>query len=349
MLVLESKETTAGTLNNFHYSETFELEDKRKLAKLDIAYHTWGKLNDSADNVIWICHALTANSNAADWWLGMIGPGLVFDTNKYFVVCANFPGSCYGSTGPVSINPETDQPYYHQFPSITIRDMIKAFQLVREHLGVRKIHSLVGGSMGGYQALEWVLMEPEIIDQLVLLATSARESAWGIAIHTAQRLAIEADTTWSEPSEDSGKKGLIAARAFGVVTYRNYHSYGSSQTDPDFDKLDDYKASSYIKYQGNKLANRFNAFSYYTLTKSMDSHNIARKRGEKVEAVLQQINQKTIVIGIKSDMLCPINEQEYLAAHIPHASFFQIDSAYGHDGFLVETKQITNILKSFIN
>jgi homoserine O-acetyltransferase len=336
-------------MNEYKYAETFTLESGAVLNEVSITYHTWGVLNTTADNVIWICHALTANSNAAEWWPGMIGPGLIFDTDKYFVVCANMLGSCYGTTGPSSINKETDNPYYYQFPAITVRDMVNAHRLLRKNLGINQIHTLVGGSMGGYQALEWCLTESQHIQQLVLLATSARESAWGIAIHTAQRLAIEADETWNKPVPNAGKKGLVAARAIGMVTYRNYQAYNSTQTDFEFEKLDNYKASSYITYQGNKLANRFNAYSYWLLTKTLDSHNVARGRAEKIEEVLKGIQQTTIIIGIKSDFLCPIQEQEQLATHIPHAKFFQIDSAYGHDGFLVETKQITNILKSFID
>ncbi|HEX8461912.1 MAG TPA: homoserine O-acetyltransferase [Segetibacter sp.] len=335
-------------MNEYKYSHPFTLENGVVLNEIDIAYHTWGILNATGDNVIWICHALTANSNAAEWWPGMIGPGLILDTEKYFVVCANIIGSCYGSTGPVSIDVNTGKPYYHRFPAITVRDMVKAHQLLRDHLQIKSIHTLIGGSMGGYQALEWSIKESQRIQQLVLVVTSAKESAWGIAIHTAQRLAIEADETWNKPTPDAGKKGLIAARAFGMVTYRNYQAYNATQTDFEFEKLDGYKASGYIIYQGNKLANRFNAYSYWLLTKTMDSHNIARGRSEKIEEVLKTIQQKSIVIGIKSDFLCPLSEQEQLATHIPHAKFFQIDSAFGHDGFLVETKQITNILKSFI-
>ena len=336
-------------MKEYKYTQPFLLENGAVLNGINIAYHTWGTLNENADNVIWICHALTANSNAAEWWPGMIGPGLIFNTDKYFVVCANIPGSCYGSTGPLSINAETNKPYYHEFPAITIRDIIKAFQLLRHHLQIKQICSLVGGSMGGYQALEWSLTESDLIKQLVLLVTSGKESAWGIAIHTAQRLAIEADETWNKPIQNAGKKGLIAARAFGMVTYRNYQAYNATQSDMEFEKLDDYKAAGYIIYQGNKLANRFNAYSYWLLTKTLDSHNLARGRAEKIEEVLKQIQQTTIIIGIKTDFLCPIQEQEHLATHIPHAKLFQIDSAFGHDGFLVEIKQITNILKSFID
>jgi homoserine O-acetyltransferase len=150
-------------MNEYKYAETFTLESGAVLNEVSITYHTWGVLNTTADNVIWICHALTANSNAAEWWPGMIGPGLIFDTDKYFVVCANMLGSCYGTTGPSSINEETHNPYYHQFPAITVRDMVSAHRLLRNHLGINQIHTLVGGSMGGYQALEWCLTESQHI------------------------------------------------------------------------------------------------------------------------------------------------------------------------------------------
>src|SRR5215218_2273315 len=216
----------------------------------------------------------------------MIGKGLLFDTEKYFVICANILGSCYGTTGPLSVNPETGQLYYHSFPPVTIRDMVKAHMLLRQHLGIINIHLLTGGSIGGYQALEWAVMEKEVIENLMLLTTSAAESAWGIAVHTAQRLAIEADNTWQEPHPDAGIKGMKAARAIGMLTYRSYEILVEKQTDPDVNKLDNFKASSYINHQGEKLVKRFNAYTYWMLTKAMDSHNIARGRAKNLETVL---------------------------------------------------------------
>ena len=171
----------------------------------------------------------------------------------------------------------------------------------------------MGGSMGGYQALEWCLMEPLVIQDLFLIATSAAESAWGIAVHTAQRLAIEADSTWMEMNEEAGAKGLRAARGIGILTYRNYAIMKEKQSDPDANKLDNYRASSYISYQGNKLSRRFNAYSYWLLTKAMDSHNIARNRGGDLKKVLTSITQRTLIVGITSDILCPLAEQEFLA------------------------------------
>ena len=206
----------------YQSNETFLLEAGGALPEITIAYHTWGQLNEAKDNVIWICHALTANSDAADWWKGMIEKKGVFDPEKYFIVCANILGSPYGTTGPLSIDPRTGLAYCEQFPLVTIRDMVQAHELLRNHLGIRKIYLLAGGSMGGYQALEWSVMQPSVIDQLLLLVTAARETPWGIAIHTAQRLAIEADGTWGGGNPSGGVKGLAAARAIGMITYRNY-------------------------------------------------------------------------------------------------------------------------------
>jgi homoserine O-acetyltransferase len=278
----------------------------------------------------------------------MIGKELLFDTEQHFIICANILGSCYGTTGPLSVNPNTGQLYYHSFPFITIRDIVKAHMLLRQHLGITKIYLLTGGSIGGYQALEWALMEKNIIENLLLLTTSAAETAWGIAVHTAQRLAIEADTTWKEPNPDAGIKGMKAARAIGMLTYRSYEILVKMQTDPDVNKMDDFKAASYINHQGEKLVKRFNAYTYWMLTKAMDSHNIARGRAKNLETVLQTIHHKTLIIGISSDILCPVQEQMFMAENMPNASYFEINSAYGHDGFLVETEKISEHANSWL-
>ncbi len=328
----------------YKYPKSFQLESGQTLPEIEIAYHTYGKLNEKKDNVIWICHALTANADAADWWHILVGEKKIFDHQHYFIVCANILGSCYGSSGPLSINPSTQKTYYSTFPNITIRDMVNAHILLKLHLGIEKIKIGAAGSMGGYQLLEWSLMEPNTFDKLVLLTTSAAESAWGIAIHTAQRLAIEADTSWKDFTANAGANGIKAARAIGMLTYRNYKQFQKSQTDEEH-KLDNFKASSYINYQGEKLMKRFNAYSYWLLTKAMDSHNIARNRGN-IDDVLKKINTQTLIIGISSDMLCPIEEQIFLAKHIPNAQLEIIDSQYGHDGFLVEEKAISETINN---
>jgi homoserine O-acetyltransferase/O-succinyltransferase len=332
----------------YKYETDFTLENGAVLPGIDIAYSTYGKLNADKSNVVWICHALTANSDAADWWDGVIGEDHVINPEKYFIICANILGSCYGSTGPLSINAQTGKTYNGSFPLVTIRDMVQAHILLRKHLGIEKILLLMGGSMGGYQALEWSVVEKNVIQNLLLLATSASESAWGIATHTAQRLCIEADSTWDTSLPNAGAKGLKAARAIGMLTYRNYGIMVQQQSDTDFEKLENFRASSYINYQGDKLVQRFNACSYWALTKSMDSHNMARGRGGNLEDVLKTITQRTLVIGISSDILCPLVEQHFLAKHIPQASIIEIDSSYGHDGFMVESKIISQHLAEWL-
>ncbi len=330
------------------YKSPFVLESGAILPELHIAYYTYGTLNHDRSNVIWICHALTANADAADWWSGLVGEGKVMDTQKYFIVCANIPGSCYGSSGPLTPDPISGKPYYGHFPRVTIRDMVKAHILLRQHLGLEKIKMLAGGSMGGYQVLEWALAEPGKVERLFLLATGAAESAWGIAIHTAQRLSIEADATWTDDSPAAGQNGMKAARAIGMLTYRNYQTFVRTQTDKEYDKTDGFKASSYIRYQGEKLVKRFSAQSYWLLSKAMDSHNIARGRANTLEPVLQTIQQRALIIGITSDILCPVEEQRFLAQNMPRAAYYEIDSPYGHDGFLIEFERIGKILQDWM-
>jgi len=336
-------------MNYFNSDEPFVTESGETLPALTIAYNTYGTLNAEKNNVVWVCHALTSNSAVTDWWPGVVGENTAIDPARFFIVCANIPGSCYGSTGPASINPNTSKPYYLDFPMITIRDMVKAFILLRQHLQIDNIFLLMAGSMGGYQALEWAVMEKERIQNFFLITTSAAESAWGIAIHTAQRLAIEADSTWRDKSEAAGKDGLKAARAIGLLTYRNYKILVEKQTDPDVEKIDNFKASSYINYQGDKLVRRFNAQSYWLLTKAMDSHNLARGRNKTIDEVLQTITQKTLIMGIKSDLLCPVAEQKYIADNLPNATYIEIDSSYGHDGFLIEYQKISHYLSKWLS
>ena len=332
----------------FKHNQPFLLENGVTLPGLEIAYATFGNLNETNDNVIWVCHALTANADPTDWWKGLVGKDCLINPAKYFIVGANIIGSCYGSTGPLSLDPSTEQPYYSTFPQVTIRDMVASHILLRKHLGIESIHLLMGGSMGGYQVIEWALMEPTVIQKMFLIATSPSESAWGVAVHTAQRLAIEADNSWRDMRADAGVKGLKAARAIGMLTYRNYATFQEKQTDEDPEKIDNFKASAYLNYQGDKLVKRFNAYSYWLLTKSMDSHHLGRGRGGNLIEVLHSILQPTLIIGINSDILCPLDEQQFMADHLPNAELVAIDSTYGHDGFIIETQQIAEILKNFL-
>lgn len=331
----------------YTHPEPFQLESGKQLKKLKIAYHTYGTLNRKRDNVIWVCHALTANSDVFDWWPGLFGPQNLFNPREHFIVCANVLGSPYGTTDPLSIHEATGQPYYLSFPSFTIRDIVRAHQLLADHLGIDQIALLIGGSLGGQQALEWSIQQPDRIRQLVLIATNAVHSPWGIAFNESQRLAISTDRTFYANHPRGGIKGLKTARSIALLSYRTYNTYGATQLETDVEKVDDYKASSYQNYQGEKLVNRYNAFSYWYLTKAMDSHHVGRGRGG-VEVALRQVRARTLVLGVSSDLLFPVEEQKFLANHIPDASYVEIDSFYGHDGFLIETKAISKVLKGFL-
>jgi homoserine O-acetyltransferase len=277
----------------------------------------------------------------------MVGEGKYFDPAKYFIVCVNMLGSCYGSTGPLSVNPETGEPYYGDFPTLTVRDMVHSMILIRKHLGIEKIWFSLGFSMGGQQMLEWLIHEPNVFENVLLGATNIQHSPWGIAYNESQRLAIEADATFGQKSPDAGAKGMKAARSIGLLSYRNYVAYCKTQEDGDNDKLEDFKACSYQRYQGEKLVKRFNAYSYHILSKAMDNHNIMRGRGHAAD-VLKEIKARTLVLGIQSDYLFPVQEQELLASLIPDSKFVVIDSDYGHDGFLIEFEQISTILDDFL-
>lgn len=331
-------------LQYFDYKYSFGLESGESLPGFRLAYTTRGTLNADRSNAVWICHALTGNADAGDWWSGMIGPGKYYDPASYFIVCVNILGSCYGSTGPLSVNPATGQPYYHDFPMITIRDIVATLDLLRQELEIEKIHTCIGGSVGGEQALEWAIVQPKLIDNLIVIAASAVASPWCIAFNEAQRMAIEADPTWTERRPEAGREGMKAARAMAMISYRNYDTYGFTQALDNNEQLEGYKAAGYQRYQGEKLADRYNAFTYRVLSKVMDSHNVGRNRGSILNA-LAQIKAHTLVVGIRSDLLFPPTEQQFLARHIPEATYEEIDSLYGHDGFLIEFRPLANIIR----
>lgn len=332
----------------YHHNQPFELESGAILAGLEIAYHTYGRLNREADNVIWVCHALTANSDVFEWWPGLFGPNELFNPDEYFIICANNLGSCYGTTGPLSVNPVTEQPWYDEFPAITIRDMARVLQLLKEHLDIRRFHTLIGGSQGGQIAQEWCIQHPGLTEHLMLLATNAVHSSWGIAFNESQRLAIRADRTYGQPSADAGAAGLKAARSIALLSYRSYHTYNITQQ--QHRKSIGYKAAaSYQQYQGQKLVNRFNAYSYIRLSEAMDSHDICRGRCSDIGEALHPVRAQALVIGVESDILFPTDEQKQIAAALPNATFVEIESDFGHDGFLIETQQISGIARDFLS
>jgi len=334
-------------LEVYKHKEEFKLENGEVLPGLEIAYNVYGKLNDRKDNVVWVSHALTASSDVFEWWKGLFGENNLFNPQDHYIICPNILGSHYGTTNPLSENPDTGEPYYLSFPNFTMRDMVSVHRILADHLEIQQIGLLIGGSLGGQQAVEWAVSQPKRIRELVLIATNAFHSPWGIAFNESQRMAICSDQTFYSKTPDGGKNGLKAARSIALLSYRSYETYGTSQQEISTDKTDNFKASSYQNYQGEKLVNRFNAYSYWYLSKAMDSHHVGRDRGT-IEEALNRIQAKTLVIAITSDLLFPPEEQKFLAKHINNARFIEISSFYGHDGFLIETEILAKEIGSFI-
>jgi homoserine O-acetyltransferase len=335
------------SLSKFIYQKRFQLENGQSLPGIEIAYQTFGTLNKERSNVIWVVHALTANSNVFDWWNGLFGENSLYNPKDYFIVCANNLGSCYGTTGPLSINNETKEAWFNYFPQVTIKDIASSLELLKEHLRIDKIHTLIGGSQGGQIVQEWVLQNSTLAENLILIATNAQHSPWGIAFNESQRLAIKADRTYYSNTEDAAKKGLAAARSIALLSYRGYSAYDTTQKDANYNKTTNYASASYQRYQGEKLVNRFNAYSYVRLLDAMDSHNVARNRTETIEQALKLIKANTLVIGVTTDILFPVAEQKYLAKYITDATYAEIDSEYGHDGFLIETEKLTKVISEY--
>lgn len=335
----------------YYYPANFPLERGGYLPGIKIAYHTYGHLNEKRDNCIWVCHALTANSDVEDWWPNTVVKGGFLDPEKYFIVCANIIGSCYGSTGPLSENPASGEPWYDTFPKLTIRDMVNAHILLANHLNIQNIFSLIGSSVGGFQAIEWAVMEPCRFRSMVLIATAPYASPWTIAIDETQRMAIMADKTFGEKNPEAGKKGLAAARAIGLLTYRGGSGYNISQQEHkcDFEAIPDTpRACSYQQYQGQKLVNRFDAYSYVTILNAFDTHNVGRGR-KGIKEALKLLRMPVLNIGITTDIIFTPEEMKELAAMIPGSIYKEIDSKFGHDGFLVEHIVLNQIINDFFN
>ena len=329
----------------FHSPHPFPLECGETLPAITVAYHTYGKLNENHDNVIWVMHGLTANSDVADWWPGTVGEGLFLDPEKYFIVCANMLGSCYGTTGPSSINPASGEPWYDAFPKITIRDMVHAHQLLANHLGISKIHEMIGVSLGGFQAIEWMVTDPEIAENVMFCATDSSCSPWLAAFNQSMYMAIKTDPTWGEKRLDAARNGLSTARAIALISYRGPFVYNMSQHDSE-DKEDPFfhRVQTYQEYQGKKLCDRFDVYSYVRICQSGDSHDVGRGRGG-IKNALARIKANTLVVGISSDILFPPECLRQLADDIPGSHFEVMDSNFAHDGFLIEHKQLNEIMK----
>lgn len=333
----------------FIYNKEFELECGGVLPSLRVAYHTYGRLSEDRSNVAWVCHALTANSNVADWWPGTVEADRFLDPDRYFVVCANILGSCYGTTGPLEENPLTDEPWYGDFPKITVRDMVRVHQLLADYLGISHVRMLIGSSVGGFQCLEWSVMQPDFAENLVLIATGVQAYPWGVAFNESQRMAIEGDPTFGERSAVAGGAGLATARSIALLSYRGGKAYNKTQSDPPsaYDSPFQHRVLSYQRYQGEKLRRRFNAYSYYRLLQAYDSHNVGRGR-RSVDEALRSIKARTLVISITSDLLFPPADHRIMADNIPDCQYEVIDSDFGHDGFLVESEKLNGIIQRFM-
>eukprot|EP00596_Hydrurales_sp_CCMP1899_P007200 CAMPEP_0119037556 /NCGR_PEP_ID=MMETSP1177-20130426/5989_1 /TAXON_ID=2985 /ORGANISM="Ochromonas sp, Strain CCMP1899" /LENGTH=374 /DNA_ID=CAMNT_0006999001 /DNA_START=312 /DNA_END=1436 /DNA_ORIENTATION=- len=333
--------------------KNFQLESGEVLPEAQCRYNTYGQLNAAKDNLLVVCHALTGNSRLDQWWGAMLGPGKVFDTSKYMVVCANVLGSCYGSTGPESTDPHTGLRYGNTFPDVNIRDSVRLhIRMTKEALGAKKVVCAVGGSMGGMQALEWALLgeEGEYVQSAVAIGCGAAHGAWQIAISETQRQAIYADPKWNEGDvdmDDLPLAGLSVARQIAMVTYRTQKAY-NGKFGRNKDSKGNFQAKKYLEYQGKKFQDRFNPVSYIKITEKMDRHDIGEGRGG-VEVALKSIKCKCMVIGMDSDLLYPMHEQEELVAGIRHCRYHLLATEDGHDGFLLEQGRVGGHISDFLN
>lgn len=349
---------TTGALSTVNIGD-FTTEAGATIENVVIAYQAWGEFR--GDNVILIEHALTGDSDAADWWCGVLGPGLALDTDRFCVVCTNVLGGCKGSTGP-STPDRNGVPLGSRFPAISIRDQVAAERIFIEKLGIERVHAVIGGSMGGARTLEWALMFPELVDAILVLAVSARASAWQIGIQTAQISAIERDPNWNNgdyygatPPTD----GLAAARRIAHLTYRGeleiderfgtQAQTGENPLGPYRDSHQRFAVQSYLDYQGVKLTERFDAGSYVALTESLNRHDIGRGRGGLNKA-LASCMVPAMVAGVDTDILYPYHQQEHLSRNLGNLlAMAKISSPVGHDAFLTEVRQMDRIIRNFLS
>jgi homoserine O-acetyltransferase/O-succinyltransferase len=352
----------------------FVLEGGGQLRGITLAYETWGELADDHDNAILVCHALTGDSHATGpagdghpapvWWDGLVGPGAAFDTDRYFVVCANVLGGCQGTTGPSSIDPASGRAYGSRFPVVTIRDIVRTQAALADHLGIERWFAVAGGSMGGMQVLEWGAMYPGRVRSLLPMATCAAATAQQMAFSAVERFAIAIDPNFNDgdyyqaaPGEGP-HKGLALAREIAQITYRSDREFGERFDRAALDDMDDvftlwqrFQVESYLDYQGAKLAKRFDANSYLIISKAMDLHDIGRGRGG-VNAGFSRITAPTLTLSIDSDALYFPYQQELirdrLRAQGTSVEHVQVTSPFGHDAFLLETRQVGDAVTEFL-
>jgi homoserine O-acetyltransferase/O-succinyltransferase len=352
----------------------FVLEGGGQLSEITIAFETWGSLSPDRDNAVLVCHALTGDSHAAGaageghatpgWWDDLIGPGKPLDTERWFVVCANVLGGCQGSSGPASPRPERPGCYGPDFPVVTIRDMVRTQARVADALGILAWHSVIGGSMGGMQALEWGVMYPERTRSVVAIATCTAATAQQIAWWSTGRRAIALDPKWRDgryydaAPGDGPHAGLALARQISQVTFRSddvfTDRFGREPVEPlagRFEMWQRFQVERYLDYHGVKLARRFDANSYLLLSKAMDLHDLERGRGS-LSAALRRIASPVLSIGITSDILYPAYQSRQLVESVNQlggrASYAEIDSPHGHDAFLIDIDQVAHALVPFL-
>ena len=332
----------------FDSKQPFATELGGELPELRIAYRTWGTPGADRNNVILVCHALTGNADADVWWDGMFSRGGAFDESKDFILCSNVLGSCYGTTGPMSRNPLTDRHYGPDFPPITIRDMVHAQKLLLDELGIERLRLVVGASLGGMQVLEWGFLYPEMVQAMMPMGVSGRHSSWCIGQSEAQRQAIYADRDWNDgwyAPERPPAAGLGAARMMAMCSYRSFENFqsrfGRRMQDDGL-----FSVESYMRYQGRKLVDRFDANTYVTLTRAMDMHDLARGRGP-YETVLGSLQIPVEILSIKSDVLYPKEEQEELGCLIPKSRVIYLDEPYGHDAFLIDMEKVSRMVAEY--
>lgn len=334
-------------LESHTFDKPFVTEGGATIPEPTVTYQSWGTLNRKRDNVILVCHALTGNTEADEWFGGLFGPGRTLDPEQHFIICPNVLGSCYGTTGPTSTNPKTGELYQADFPRITIRDIVGLQQRLLDVWEINGIEMVIGGSMGGMQALEWSIMD-ERIYSAALLGMGKKHRPWAIGISHTQRQAIYNDPNWNGgfySQDHPPTEGLALARMIAMNSYRHPSDFDEKFSRRLQDGTDQFEVESYLSYQGQKLIERFDAVSYVRLTQAMDSHDIARDRPGYKE-VLQQLTIPITVIGINSDLLYPPEECRELAKLLPRAQYKEITSPHGHDAFLIEFDQINNILLS---
>lgn len=339
------------------------------MPKFQLAYETYGKLNSSKSNGILIFHALSGsshvykdNSEWGGWWDEMVGPGKSFDTNKYFIICANILGSCYGSTGPASTNPKNRRRYCLDFPIITIHDIVKSNKLLIDHLGIEKLLAVTGGSMGGMQALDWAVSYPEMTQAVIPMATAAYATTFNIAFNEVQRQAIYSDPNWNKGNYYNGyppNAGLRVARQIGHITYLSEDSmkekFGRNlQHNPElvFQFTEEFEVESYLQHKGTAFTNRFDANSYLYITKAIDYFDL-RKQGGLFKTFSPLKNLKFLVISFSSDWLYPTTQAKEIVFALKSnnidVSYAEIEIGYGHDSFLIECEDLRVLVTNFLN